>query len=129
LEQAGLIDNLWGAIEDIQGHNDLDDCRIVYFIRRRGATEVKVGFARDPISRLRRLQCGNALDLCIEHQVPTVRYRELERWIHVHLTAEGAHIKGEWFHLATDTDYRAVVDAAICARVVDEQNFQFEYRQ
>jgi uncharacterized coiled-coil protein SlyX len=95
--------------------SQIDNCKqaIVYFIRRVGTPEVKVGFSRDPTFRLRRLQCGNACDLRIEYEVPTYRYRILERRLHAHLKAQGVHIRGEWFTIPAGTDYGSIVDDAI----------------
>jgi hypothetical protein len=113
VEQTGLVDWQWGAIADVPSSCGLDDCRIVYFIRRGGTPEVKVGFSYNPVARLYQLQCGNAFDLRIEHQVPTLHYRVLERWLHDHLKSKGLHLRGEWFDLAAGTDYGAIVDEAI----------------
>jgi hypothetical protein len=114
MEPTGIIDRLWNALEDVQRHKALGDShRSVYFIRRGETPEVKVGYSRDPMSRLGQLQCGNAVHLQMEHQVSTQRYRALERWLHVHLKTRGAHIRGEWFMLPIGTDYSSIVDDAI----------------
>jgi hypothetical protein len=110
VEKTGLIDTLWDAVADLWRHRTMDDVRYVYFIRRGWTSEVKVGFSRDPAFRLQQLQCGNAFDLHLEHQVPTQRYRTLELWIHEHLHAKGRHLRGEWFDLPAGTDYGAIVD-------------------
>ena len=106
---TSYIDRQWDALGDAESHRPY---RMVYFLRPGGTPEVKVGFSRDPLTRLRRLQCGNAFDLHLEHQVPTERYIALERWIHEYLTANGRHIRGEWFDLAIGTDCGTIVDDA-----------------
>jgi hypothetical protein len=113
LEKTGVLDRLWDAyVDTAQVHSVLGDSRIVYFMRHLGTSMVKVGFSRDPLCRLRQLQCGNAGDLCVEHTVPTHRYAELERWIHQLLTSQGRHVRGEWFRLDPAADYSSIVAEA-----------------
>jgi len=112
--QTGIIDRLWDALEDVQRHHALGDVlRSVYFIRRGETPEVKVGYSRDPMFRLSQLQCGNAIRLQMEHQVRTQHYRALERALHLHLTAKGIHLRGEWFRLPIGTEYSSIVDDAL----------------
>jgi hypothetical protein len=113
IDGSSLIDQYWDAQNEAQCKNGLGDSRIVYFIRQIGTTMVKVGFSRDPSNRLRTLQCGNAFDLRIEHQVATTHYQELESCLHAFLTKEGKHVRREWFDIASDTDFDAIVDEAV----------------
>lgn len=91
-------------------------CRNVYFIRQSCSTLVKVGYSINPYSRLSQLQCANARELRLEYIVPTIRFRELERCLHVFLTAKGQHVRGEWFNIGVNDNYEHLINDALGPR-------------
>lgn len=68
----------------------------VYFIQEvtgEEAAPIKIGYARDPIARLRELQCGNSKPLILGTYIDG--NRGLERRLHVRFAKD--RIRGEWF--------------------------------
>lgn len=60
---------------------------------------VKIGYAADPHSRVRKLQTGNAGTLVLHHaeQVPRSFARALEKSLHRDM--HHRHVKGEWYRM------------------------------
>ena len=60
----------------------------------------KIGFSKNPQSRLKQLQTGNSEQLFLHHmiEVSDERTRLLERFLHKDLSYK--KLKGEWFKLS-----------------------------
>ena len=70
----------------------------VYFIDAEGLPELKIGYARNPITRLNELQCGNARPLTVRALL--LGSKATERALHRFWKLggfESAHITGEWY--------------------------------
>ena len=71
----------------------------LYVISIDGTSYVKIGISNDAERRLRNLQTANPQDLRLEYAFTgsPVLVRNWETRIHRQLTADGRHIRGEWF--------------------------------
>jgi hypothetical protein len=72
-----------------------DITRYVYFIRRKGTDEVKIGVSNAPENRLLQLQGGQGQELELVQTLPG--NEDLERRLHEHF--KNKHLTGEWFNL------------------------------
>lgn len=80
--------------------------RHVYFIQAGSAGgPVKIGLARDPWSRLKELQVGNAEPLELLGHTPACDARSLEQELHRRFS--DSHKRGEWFDVTPDM-YREI---------------------
>jgi hypothetical protein len=80
---------------------------VLYFLEEQGTGRVKIGFAKDPAERVRRLQTANPRPLIL---IGVVRGgKEDERVLHQRLTSKGKHVSGEWF--VYDEEVRALLSA------------------
>lgn len=70
----------------------------VYFIQGEATGLIKIGFARDPIARLRELQCGSPDKLRLLRTIPGGY--ALERELHLRFAALRSHC--EWFRVGND---------------------------
>lgn len=81
----------------------------VYIIQ--SGDNYKIGYSKDPFTRLDKLRTGSAFPLRLIHRISTLRYREIEK--HLHFTFDSKRITGtrEWFALTTeDIDYIKTLD-------------------
>lgn len=60
----------------------------------------KIGFADDPLRRVRDLQTGNPFKITLLHSVPCLNYEKVETYLHV-LYREHRGL-GEWFKLSAE---------------------------
>jgi hypothetical protein len=70
----------------------------VYFISIRELDFVKIGYASNPLYRLRGLQVSTPLDLTLEGAIPGGREKEAE----LHKKFALARVRGEWFKLTPE---------------------------
>jgi hypothetical protein len=65
-------------------------------------TRQKIGLSKDPSSRLKQLQTGNADELHLHHsiEVPSDRVKILERFLHKDIGYK--RMKGEWFDMTKE---------------------------
>jgi predicted GIY-YIG superfamily endonuclease len=69
---------------------------MLYFIQQADAPDyVKIGFARDPVRRLRELQVASPKKLLVVDIVEGDRAEEAA--LHRRLKAKGKHASGEWY--------------------------------
>lgn len=85
----------------------IGDPLFVYFIQADYGGPVKIGKAKDPLTRLSELQCGNPSRLLIRALL--LASDDLERDLHAWWRPR-AHIRGEWFE-AQDTILMLAHDA------------------
>ena len=76
---------------------------VVYFLRLEGTPMVKVGFSTNLNQRISTLQTACPWKLQLEFIYRTPHYAQLEKTIHREL--KSSHVRGEWFHLASDFNY------------------------
>jgi hypothetical protein len=70
----------------------------LYVIRVVGTSWVKFGISSDPERRMKSLQTGNPMELELLYVIGP--FRDAMKWekrIHSVLTADGLHVRGEWF--------------------------------
>lgn len=79
----------------------------VYLVAANEAGPCKVGFAADPVLRLRELQTGSAARLKLYGIFPTPKAKELERKVHDRLGH--ANMTGEWFGIPVERAWEAIV--------------------
>lgn len=70
--------------------------RYIYFIRKKGTDEVKIGISEAPANRLLQLQHASGTELEIVRTVPG--HEGLEKRLHQHFADK--RLKGEWFKIA-----------------------------
>lgn len=106
LDNAIAAELLWEEVapvfERARGHRDID---FVYFIGE--ADGIKIGFSRDPIGRLRGLQCGNPRSLVIERLL--LGGSEIEALFHQRWDIF-RQSRGEWFAPESRQNLFQVVD-------------------
>lgn len=82
--------------------------RYVYLLESDGL--YKIGFARDPNTRRKRLQTGSPKPIRIVHTIRTWHYRHVEEKLHDHF--DDKRVRGEWFALdADDVAYFKTLDS------------------
>lgn len=59
---------------------------------------VKIGFAIDPIRRIRSLQTGNPSSLTIYKSIKSEKYKQLENFLHKKYKSK--KVRGEWFNIS-----------------------------
>jgi citrate lyase gamma subunit len=111
-EQAmQLIEHLF-PIEFIYSGNQSTG-GIVYFIRIRNTSLVKIGYTTQPIEqRLSQLQVAQPVQLLIDFTYSTNDYRRIEQSLHKLL--QHVHIRGEWFCLNQNISY---LDILTCLKL------------
>lgn len=78
--------------------SDMDKDGFVYFAKEVGKDVVKIGFSKDPASRLKTLQTAHAGELKILHSFPGTISDERR----IHEQFRDHRLSGEWFALTTD---------------------------
>ena len=75
---------------------------IMYIYAIGTETRQKIGLSKDPASRLKQLQTGNAEALCLHYsiEVSEDRVRLLERFLHKDIGYK--RMKGEWFNMTKE---------------------------
>lgn len=87
-------------------------------------TKQKIGFSKNPETRLKQLQTGNAEQLNLHHyiEVPDDRTRLLERFLHKDIGYK--KLKGEWFNMTK----QEAVDYLIFAKITWTEDRLLEYK-
>jgi hypothetical protein len=68
LDKAAGHEVAWRRVSDVfDAARQIRNCKFVYFIGEDDDGPVKIGVAKDPISRLRAMQTGNPRRLRVEH--------------------------------------------------------------
>lgn len=96
----------------------------VYFIVARAQPAIKIGFAANPITRLRELQCGNpsALGICSV----ILGDKATERLLHRHWRE--ALVRGEWFGHGYEGAILALADGIAETQIAEhEKGFDLAY--
>ena len=80
----------------------------LYFIQPKDGGLVKIGKTADVQSRLKNLQCGSPVELCL---IKTVEIEHAEAWeLFWHRLFKPFRIKGEWFDPIVLTLYEGIVN-------------------
>ena len=73
---------------------------MVYIIRMKGTEFIKIGYSANVEQRIKQLQCGNPIDLEVEHIIPNGSM-DLEKALHIKFANFGVSTKNletcEWF--------------------------------
>jgi len=102
LQSTIELDIAWAA--GVDDANDPTAKRSIYFIRLGETNFVKVGFSRDVVHRMNKLQVACPFAFHQEFAIQTANFREWEAKIHRLLKARDVHVRGEWFDLPEPLD-------------------------
>ena len=72
----------------------------VYFVRIRDTLNVKIGYSKDPYTRMQTLQTACPFDIDLEQAFFSTEAFQMEQ--RLHLEMEIYHVRGEWFELTKE---------------------------
>jgi hypothetical protein len=72
----------------------------VYFVRARDSLNVKIGYSKDPVKRVKGLQTGCPFKLDLEQAFFCTTAFQTEQYLHEEL--DDHHVAGEWFKLTKE---------------------------
>ena len=104
---------------DVNG--DMLDEAFVYFIRRSGSNEVKVGFTCALEQRLASIQTGNAVKLQLEFYMRINQQLATKFETAFHYLMHEQRLVGEWFNIPDGFDYLGLLSEDSAERYRDSQ--------